>query len=120
MDEQEFDSLLQWRPFECQDLRQAERIAALAARVWGVTTDHLRRQLLAPSPALPLGFDLGDYRKLQRQAEVVLLAVTKSGAQNQWASLLSRIILVDDQRFTVLEAHCEIVRRAIEYLENHS
>ncbi len=118
MDEQEFDSFSQWRPFESQDLRQAERAAALAAGLWGVTTDHLRRQLLAPFPALPLGFDLDDYRKLQRSAEMVLLAVTKGGPQNPWASLLSPIILVGAQRFSVLEAHYEIVRRAIDCLEN--
>jgi hypothetical protein len=117
MDERDFDTS-QWRQFESQDLRSEERIAALAAGLWGVTTNHLRRQLLAPFPTLPSGFDLDDYRKLQRRAGVLLLAVTKSGSKNPWASLLWQVILVDARRFTALEARYEIVRRAIEFLDS--
>jgi len=119
MDEHEFDSRFPMRPFESGDaLKRAGRTAALGAKLWGMTPDHLQRQLLASTPATPAGFDLDDYRNLQRLAEMALRDVTTSGPRHPLASLGTTVILAGTQRYTVLEARCEIVRRAIERLEN--
>jgi hypothetical protein len=119
MDEHEFDSRFPMRPFERKDaLTRAGRTAALGAKLWGMTPDDLQRQLLASSPAMPSGFCLHDYRNLQRLAEMALRDFTTRGRQHPLAPLGATIILAGTQRYTVLEARCEIVRRAIARLEN--
>jgi hypothetical protein len=69
MDEQEFDSLMQSRPFERKDAIQVDvqlrRCITLAIALRGRTLDDLQRRLLAPSPEIPSGFDLADFRDLQ-------------------------------------------------------
>lgn len=124
MDEQEFDSLMQARPFGRDDAMRADlqlrRGVTLAIALWGRTPDDLQRQLLAPSPEIPSGFDLTDLRELQRRAEKISAGMSEP--QYAWLSRLafsSQTIFVGAQRFTAWEARCEIVRRAIEYLENH-
>jgi hypothetical protein len=124
MDEQEFDSLMQSRPFGRDDAMRADlqlrRGVTLAIALWGRTPDDLQRQLLAPSPEIPSGFDLTDLRELQRRAEKISAGM--SDPRYEWLSRLafsSQTIFVGAQRFTAWEARCEIVRRAIEYLENH-
>jgi hypothetical protein len=56
MDEEEFDSLMQSRPFGRKDAIRADvqlrRRMTLAIALWGRTLDHPQRQLLAPSLAL--------------------------------------------------------------------
>lgn len=75
MDEQEFDSLMQARPFGRDDAMRADlqlrRGVTLAIALWGRTPDDLQLQLLAPSPEIPSGFDLTDLRELQRRAEKI-------------------------------------------------
>jgi hypothetical protein len=53
MDEQESD--LRGHP-------RLRRYGTLGVRLWGSTTDDLRRQLLAPYPKIPSGWNLGDFR----------------------------------------------------------
>ena len=65
MDEQEFDSL-----FPAARLR---RCGTLGLALWGRTSDDLRRQLRAPYPEIPSGFDLEDFRELQRFAQLITL-----------------------------------------------
>ena len=124
MDEQEFDSLMQSRPFGRDDAMRADlqlrRGVTLAIALWGRTPDDLQRQLLAPSPEIPSGFDLTDLRELQRSAEKISAGM--SDPRYAWLSRLafsSQTIFVGARRFTTWEARCEIVRRAIEYLEHH-
>jgi hypothetical protein len=117
MDEHEFDARFPMRAFEGNDLRRAERTAALGAKLWGTTPDYLERQLLALSPVMPVGFDLADYRNLQRLAEMALQDLAKRGRQHPLASLGATVILAGSQSYTAMEARCEIVRRAIELLE---
>jgi hypothetical protein len=119
MDEHEFDSLRNWRPFGAQDVQGAQRVNALAAQLW-VSRDHLQRQLLAPYPEIPAGFDLADFRRLQRLAQLFVVSATTKGPQVSWlpSRLLTGEIIVGAQRFTLPEACCEVVNRAIKYLEN--
>ncbi len=122
MDEEEFDSLTRLRPFGREDAMRVDaqwrRIATLGQALWGRTSDDLQRQLLARYPDIPPNFDLADFRRLQQSAHKISAAL--GGPRFAWMSPLSRSssILVGTQRFTAWEARCEIVRRAIEYLEN--
>ena len=103
MDGQEFDSLV-------------ERSATLTVGLWGRTPDDLQRQLLAPHPEIPSGFDLDDYRELLRSAEQI--SVPLIDPRYAVLAFSSQAIFVGTQSFTLWEARCEIVRRAIEYLES--
>jgi hypothetical protein len=116
MDEQESDWLARFRPYGRENAKRAERCTRLALALWGGTTDDLRRQLLAPSPELPPGFDLVDFRQLMLRIALVGL----NNPRNAWAfPSPPPTILVGSQRFTLWEARYEIIRRAIEYLESH-
>jgi hypothetical protein len=115
MDEDEFDALIHLRPFGTEDAKRAEllyrRGLALAATLWGKTADDLRRQLLTHPPEIPSGFDLADYREVQRTTEQIWAAMSGAGLEFE-------AIVVGTKRYTEWEARCEIIRRAIEYLEN--
>ena len=127
MNEDEFDSLKQWRPFETKDAiradDQARRCTALGFALFGKNSGDLHRQLLAPYPEIPPGFDLADFRELQKSIGKIatclgdprLECLTSSSAIR---ALCSPIVVVGTRRLTALEARSEIVRRAIEYLEN--
>jgi hypothetical protein len=124
MDEEEFDSLMQSRPLELYDAMQLDarsrRRAALAAALWGSTSEDLQRQLLAPYPEIPAGFELADFRALHRSVQTI--SGRLNDPRNAWLSpalAASRTIVVGSERFTVLEARSEVVRRAAEHLEEH-
>ena len=123
MDEQEFDSLFPPRPFGTAEAMRAEarlgRCASLGLALWGRTSDDLRRQLLAPYPEIPSGFDLHDFRELQRFAQLVSsgLATSRSWLPPFPLATSSPAIFVGTQRFTPWEGCCEVLRRAIEHLE---
>jgi hypothetical protein len=116
MDEEELDALIQ-RPFGTEQVKRADlqhrRSLSLAATLWSKTADDLRRQLLGPSPEIPSGFGLADYRELQRITEPISAAMSSFGFE-------SETVVIGTQRYTEWEARCEIIRRTIEYLEkNH-
>jgi hypothetical protein len=118
MDEQEFDSLFSV-PFGTEDAMRIDargrRFATLGSALWGKTVDDLERNLLAPHPEIPLGFDLADFQELQLMAQRILLYL--SNPRSAWISTLPpRTIIVGSARYTEWEARCEIVRRAIEHL----
>jgi hypothetical protein len=126
MTEEEFDALMQARPFGTADALQAEaqmrRRMALAATLgvalWGKTSGDLQQQLLKPYPELPSGYDLSDFRELlDISVEMVsaILATQKMAGLSPLVS--SPTFFVGTQSFTLWEARCEVVRRAIEYLE---
>nr|HEV7954049.1 hypothetical protein [Candidatus Acidoferrales bacterium] len=120
MDEQEFDALQGLRPFRTSDMKQFERVAALAGMLWGAGPDHIKRQLLAPHPEIPAGFELSDFHMLKRQSEMILATLDRKPLGLQWGSLrftMDTKIQVGPQTFTFPEACYEIVRRAIEFLE---
>lgn len=115
MDEQEFDSRFQ-RPFVREDAMQADararRCTALAVALWG-TSDYLQRQLLAPHPEIPSGFDLADFRELQQRVHVFqLLWGNRDFVRRRFP------MFVGAQHPQLWEDRREVVRRAIEYLEN--
>jgi hypothetical protein len=121
MDELQFDSLFQ-QPFGRQDVIQTDarlrRCIVLGITLWGRTSDDPRRQLLTSYPEIPSGFDLEDLRELQRSAQII--SQNSGDPRNVWLSRLaisSATIFVGTQRFRAWEARCNIVRRAIEYLE---
>jgi hypothetical protein len=128
MDEQEFDALFQ-RPFGRADFQRADaqwgRSATLASALFGRTPEDLRRQLVAAHPQIASGFELADFRDLERHVQTIS-GLVLSGSSNQrmaWLSpwltkFASDNIAIGGQRYTVWEARCEIVRRAIEYLES--
>ena len=130
MDEQEFDALMQSRPFGTEDAKRVDlrlrRCASLASTLWGKTPGDLRRQLLAASPDIPGGFDLADFRELLRTTEQLLAGMTNPRNEverNCQRSIVARLafayetIVVRTRQYTAWEARREIVRRAIEYLE---
>jgi hypothetical protein len=123
MNEEEFDASFPLRPFGTADVARADaearRSSVLARALWGRTSADLQRQLLASHPEIPAGFDLADFHRLYRNARSIL----KVFADPLRPSLLhlaqsSPVICVGIQSFTAWEARCEIVRRAIDYLEN--
>ena len=128
MDEQEFDALFQ-QPFGKADFQRADaqwgRSATLASALFGRTPEDLRRQLVASHPQIPSGFELGDFRYLQQHVQTIsgLVLSGSSNPRMAWLSprltrFASATITIAEQRYTVWEARCEIVRRAIEYLES--
>ncbi|HTR46261.1 MAG TPA: hypothetical protein VMM16_02585 [Verrucomicrobiae bacterium] len=124
MDEEEFDSRLQWDAFTTKDAARTDarlrRCATLGFALWGATPDGLTRQLLAPVPQIPPGFDLADFRELQRFLQSLSLMLASPGyAKFIRPFLPSRTISAGTQHFNMLEAQCEIVRRAIEHLQSH-
>jgi hypothetical protein len=82
MDEQEFDSLFPPRPFGTAEAMGAvarlRRCGTLGLALWGRTSDDLRRQLLAPHPEIPPGFDLEDFRELQQFAQLISSGLASS------------------------------------------
>jgi hypothetical protein len=127
MDENEFNSLMQARTFGTEDAKRADAAmrrsmtlsATLGATLWGRTSGDLERQLLAPYPEIPSGFALCDFRELLRVSAQMISALeaTQKMAGLSHLGLSAPTIFVGTQGFTQWEARCEIVRRAIEYLE---
>ena len=124
MDEQEFDSLLQFRPFTTKDGTRADaqqrRRMTLAIALWGRTLDDLKSKFIALRPEIPKGFDVTDLRELQRSLQNI--SADLSNPRRAWLTRLpvfSQTISVGTERYTAWEVRCEIVRRAVEYLENH-
>jgi hypothetical protein len=123
MDEEEFDAIMKSRPFGTEDAMRWEAQfrgdMMLGSALWGRTSDDLRRQLLAPHPEIPPGFGLADFRNLLQWTALmtadVLAAQRLRGLSP--AVFSAPTIFVRTQGFTVWEARCEIVRRAIDYLE---
>lgn len=124
MDEEEFDALFSSRSFGTLDALREDarwrRCATLGTLLFGRTPEDLRRQLLASHLEVPTGYDLADFRDLQRHLEMVSGAL--SNPRNSWLSPLGTaafgVIEVGTQRLSVWEARLEILRRAIAYLEN--
>jgi hypothetical protein len=89
MDDQEFDSLFPAGPFGTVEAVRAEarlrRCGTLGLALWGRTADDLRRQLRAPYPEIPSGFDLEDFRELQRFAQLIS---SGSHLRETWGCLL--------------------------------
>jgi len=121
VDEQEFDSLFQTGPFTTKDATKSDaqlrRRTMLGIALWGRTLEDLKRQLLAPHPEIPVGFDVTDLRELHQSLQNI--SGDFSNPRHAWLTRLpafSQTISVGTGRYTAWEARCEIVCRAIEYL----
>jgi len=119
MNEDEFFANSQMRPWQREEVANQERIWGLAAALWG-DADHLKRQLLAPSPSIPEGFDLTDLRRLEGLARFCLRLTDSASpwtaSKLAWLLRMGRPteeIVIGTDRYTVFEARYEIVRRAI-------
>jgi hypothetical protein len=127
MDEEEFDALMKLRPFGTADVVQWEAesranmrlVMTLGVALWGKTSEDAQPQLLASHPEIPAEFELADFRKLlQWTAKMASAAFVLQQMRGLAPSVLSSpTVFVGPQGLTMWEARCEIVRRAIEYLE---
>jgi hypothetical protein len=122
VDEEEFDRLMQGRPFGTKDFKiveaDARRRGKLSVALWGTSSADLQRQLLKRYPEIPSGFGLEDFRRLHWDAQTI--ATMLSDPRFGGFSVLGgsgATIFAAGESFTEWEARCEIVRRAIEYLE---
>lgn len=123
MNEEEFDSLLQSKPFTAKDAAQrdiqARRCMILATALWGRTVDDLRRQFLAPHPEVPLGYNLNDFHELLRTIQNICDDIGNS--RKDWLTRLpqfTQTFSIGTRSVNAWEARREVVRRAIEFLEN--
>jgi hypothetical protein len=128
MNEEEFDALMKSRPFGTRDVVQWEAelradtslVMTLGVVLWGKSSEDTQRQLLASHPEIPPGFDLADFRKLLQSTAKLASAV--SALQRMRGGPPSILpppaVCMGSQGLTLWEARCEIVRRAIEYLES--
>jgi len=112
MDEYEFDSL-QYEPW---DRKKAEHFDSLTAWLWSMSSDQLKRQLLATAPELPPGYGLADFVKLQQHADGIAIALK----QVRFARLSrsTPVTAVGDGNFATFEACREIIWRAMAFLES--
>jgi hypothetical protein len=126
VDEEEFDALMKSRPFSTVDVAHweakqradARLVMTLGGALWGRTLEDLERQLMVAHPEIPAGFDLADFWKLLQLTSQMSSAVMAAQRRGCSSSMLSNpTISVGAQLFTAWEARCEIVRRAIDYLE---
>ena len=127
MNEEEFDALMKSRPFGTGDVVHWEAelrantslVMTLGVALWGKTSEDAQRQLLASHPNIPAEFDLADFRKLlQWTAKTASAVLALQRMRDVPPSILpSPSVFVGSQGLTLWEARCEIVRRAIEYLE---
>jgi hypothetical protein len=122
MDEEEFDAITGARPFTREDVGRLEaqwhRSATLGIALWGRTSADLQRQLEAPHPEIPSGFAPADFRDLLRTtANLARLSRDARYAAIVAMGHSSATITVGTELFTAWEARCEVIRRAIEYLE---
>jgi hypothetical protein len=128
VDEEEFFAFMNSRPWGTGDAPQweaqlrsnAKLVMTLGPALWGRTPEDLQRRLLASHPDIPPGFDLADLRELlQWAAQLNSVLVLFQRMRGLAPSVLSSPpVYVGTQGLTVWEARCEIVRRAIDYLEN--
>ena len=127
MDEEEFDALRELRPFGTKDaMRSFARdradtglVMQLGTALWGKTSEDLQRQLLAPHPEIPSGFEVADFRRLlQVTARIGSAFVTLRRMRGGNPGVSSHpVVFVGTNGFSFWDARCEVVRRAIDYLE---
>lgn len=123
MDEQHFDSLRSWQPFQCQDDQVFLRLITIARGLWGRTTEDLRRQLLAPTPAIPAGCTLKELEQLGKNAEQMLrhdLARRRAFLTMPSQLRTDEFIVIGSERLSTLEARLEVARRAIHKLRKRN
>ena len=124
MDEDELGWIGKLQPFGTTEAAQWEarlgRCDSLGKALWGRTAEDLRRQLQKPHPDLPRGFALEDFQVLLRESSRLAL-LNLDDPRNAWVRRLVHpgTMSVGTQQLTEWEARAEIVRRAIDYLQNH-
>jgi hypothetical protein len=121
MNEDEFDAWMNLRGprrfgiadaarLEAEQRAKTRLVMTLGEALWGKTAADAERQLQAPHPEIPAGFDLADFHALlaftaQLNTSVVTL------------EKLRGVPPVGNKSLTLWAARHEIVRRALDYLE---
>jgi cytosine/adenosine deaminase-related metal-dependent hydrolase len=123
VDEHQFDTIRSWRPFETKDVQTSEKLTRLAIALWGRTAEDLRRQLAAPTPAVPHGCTLSQLQQLERLAEQLLSYYHARVSLHP--NTLSHLhphetITINGEQFNLMEARREIARRAVRHFRNPS
>jgi hypothetical protein len=124
MDEDELGWIGKLQPFGTTEAAQWEarlgRCDSLGKALWGRTAEDLRRQLQKSHPDVPPGSDLADFQLLLRESSR-LASLNLDDPRNAWVRRLVNdgTISVGTQQLTEWEARVEIVRRAVDYLQNH-
>ena len=109
MDEQEFSSSNRFRPLRPSDLEDFQRVMILGAKLWG-DVQHLRHQLLAPSPEIPSGAGLQELLKLAQWAKMCL----DLGDRAAFLPIPKGTVVTAGGRcFSFYEARYEVAKRAI-------
>jgi hypothetical protein len=120
VDEEEFDSLMQSSSFTAREATlldaKLRRRSMLALALCGRTVDDLKRQLTAPHPEIPVGVEIADVRELHLHLQSIPFETLKNRLRD--LAIPSGTVYIGTELFTVWEARCEVVRRALEYLEN--
>ena len=114
MDEEDFLTRFPMRPWTRRDSQEHERIMNLSSQLWG-STEHMRSQLLASSPEIPLGLGLPELENLERFSVLCLKFARNPPAKGPFSRQPwgARTIHIDGREFTILEARLIIVQRAI-------
>lgn len=100
-----FKDLPEWRR---ENFAEFQRTTALGAQLWGSgKIENLKRQLELPTPEIPRGVGKQELLALQKHASMML------ADNHRWRPELDAVITVGSGQFTVAEAMCEIVRRAL-------
>lgn len=109
MDESNFES---WQPWTGGDFARHTYALTASEKLWG-NLENLQRQLAAPSPVIPEGLRISELRFLEK----IALAAMQMGDRAPIPGLpKGKVVTAGGERWTVAEARCEIVRRAIQFL----
>jgi hypothetical protein len=114
MDEEEFLTKYPMRPWTQDDHQEHQRVLVWSSLFWG-NAEHLRNQLLAPSPEIPTGLGLLELESLERFAALCLKLARKAPTRGPLSRQLwkAKTINVDGRELTMLEVRLIIVQRAI-------
>ena len=124
VDDEEMFAAMQWQPFGTKDAAdktaQLGRCMVLAEALWARSMADLERQLQLPTPKLPSGFALADFKELLRLCATMASVDWSAPRFKSWrlAPAFSQQFFVGSQRLTAWEARREVVLPAIEHLEN--
>ncbi len=109
-----FEFINDWPEWRRENFAHFQRLHALGAQLWGGgKIENLTRQLELPSPEIPAGAGKQELLALEKHARMML------AANQRWApKLLTNVLTVGADQFTIAEAMYEIVRRALAALGN--
>jgi len=128
MNEDEFDAQTNWRPFGTADAARlvaqmgahTRLLMTLGKALWGDSAEDVQRQLLAPHPEIPPGFEVEDFRQLLKVTERINSGLlTLQRLRGLPAALVpADAVVIGSERLSMWGARWVVIRRAVEYLES--